>query len=223
MRDLLEALKQDLGVQSSRSKRFSISEHEIIYIFDVALESNTYASVHRAAKFDNDPLPPPVPQSTRDEALILMPNSENRRLSYDLNAPFPWQIEEDTERRPSVTPRKIHETPATDLFNDDQRFTPTVKPRTLPQPKSDELPTLNFNKTIRKTIDNDLLLDWGSVTPVVAPVPIQTEENNKDEDDEEEISRRHEEEEEEERARTPPLASVDVDYGGDDFEEEDSQ
>lgn len=200
-----------------------MSEDEIIYIFYVDLEPNTYASVHRAAKFDNDPLPPPVPQSTRDESLILTPHSENRRLSYDLNAPFPWQTEEDSARRPTVTPRKIHETPAIDSFNDDQLFTPTIKPkpRTSLQPKSDELPTLNFNKTIRKTIDNDLLLDWATVTPTTAPVPTETEKNNKDEDDEEEISRRHEEQER--RARSPSLVPVDDDYGGDDFEEEDTQ
>lgn len=131
-------MKEDLGVRSSRSKRLLLE----IFVLDgnsERLENDKYASVHRATAYDRDPLPPPVPLSTRDESLMLTPTTphdQKRRLSYDLNQPLPWQAENDSPARPTITPRATQESKRDILqdnranaFDDDHLFASPVKPK----------------------------------------------------------------------------------------------
>ena len=181
------------------------------------LESNTYASVHRATNYDNDPVPPPVPQSTRSESLILSPttpSNENRRLSYDINALFPWETENDSSRKPSVTPRTIHEpkheSPREDSFHDDPPIKP--KPRTTLQPKSEDLysidrpiAAMDFNATIRQPKNDLHSVDW--LTETSSPTKMPSIDNDV-----------HQEE-----TRSPTPGVIEDGYDDDDFEEQDSQ
>ncbi|CAF1104232.1 unnamed protein product [Adineta steineri] len=169
LRGLLEALKEDLGVRTSR-------------------KTDTYASVHKATTFDREPLPPQKPAATREDSLILTPKTSGRRGSaYDLDAPLPWQSNhDDFDKQPTITPRKTHESKPKN-FNDDHLFSP---PSTAIKPKprlslhtqvedheqSNEIPhttttehestiPMNFNATVRKPITDLHNLNWLTDTP----------------------------------------------------------
>ncbi|CAF1402991.1 unnamed protein product [Rotaria sordida] len=129
LRDLLEALKDDLGVQTSR-------------------KVDTYSSVNKATTYDNEPLPSQTPIATRKNSLISTsktsygdtrrpsygatrrpsygdtrrpsygdtrrpsygdtrrPSYDNtRRPSYDINALLPWESENDIDKQPIIMQR----------------------------------------------------------------------------------------------------------------------
>jgi hypothetical protein len=186
----LEALKEDLGVRTSRSN-FLFYINTIHSLFYLLIESNTYASVHKATSYDNEPLPPQVPVSTREDSLILTPHDGKRRSSYDINAPLPWEkSDNDFNKQPTITQRTTHELKQNTLYsntqnplNDDHLFSPSTtttikpKPRTSLQPKiedhyqSDDIPNtlttehessipMNYNTTIRQPITDLHNVDW---------------------------------------------------------------
>ncbi|UJR26427.1 hypothetical protein I4U23_007759 [Adineta vaga] len=175
LRGLLESLKEDLGVQTSR-------------------KTDTYASVHKATTFDRQPLPVQAPASGREDLLLLTPktpHSDQRHSSYDINTPLPWQTSDGYDKQPTITPRMTHETKRTFATNqlttqnpssDDYLFSSsstTIKPKprlslqtkTDDNHESDEIPistspehelssTMNFNATIRKPMTDLHNVDW---------------------------------------------------------------
>jgi hypothetical protein len=76
------------------------------------VEPNIYASIHRAATYDSQPLPQSqVSTGRRDEPIVLTPTTdydERRRLSYDLNVPLPWESDAESKKKPAITPRTTH-------------------------------------------------------------------------------------------------------------------
>lgn len=168
-------MKQDLGVQSSRSKIVK-RICSILYSLCSLIEPDTYATVHKATNFDNEPLPPP---SKRDDLAILTPKTprdDRRESNYDINAPLPWESEKNSDRQPpSTRDRKrnnLHQQIENPL-DDDYLFSPTSasikpKPRLSLQTKtddhfrSDEIPhsTTTFEHEPIVSKPNLLDTDW---------------------------------------------------------------
>ena len=149
-------------------------------------EGKSYATLERATVFDRDPLPPPVPSTTRDEFMILTPKTphgDSRRSSFDVNSPFPWELERETPMQPVITPRTNppwkDEIPREDPIHpseDNLLLKNTIKPKPRfslqnkiedfeqPDPSHiEEMPTqneLNFNATIRKPMTDLHDTDW---------------------------------------------------------------
>ncbi|CAF3632676.1 unnamed protein product [Rotaria socialis] len=181
LRDLLEALKDDLGVQTSR-------------------QSNTYSTVQKAATYDSEPIPPQTPVTTRKESLVFTPKTphdERRRSSFDVNEPLPWESNNDIDKPPTITKRITQESHANTFnnnnnnkqnsFNDDYLFAPSSTP-VKPKPRSSlltnnddhhhhhQLPDItnalatesesesaipvNLNATVRKPITDLKNIDW---------------------------------------------------------------
>lgn len=126
----MEALKQDLGVQSSRSK-MGIMNVEIVSFLLFCIEPDTYASVHKATNFDNQPLPP---STARENSGILTPKTphDSRRVSsYDINEPFPWESEKHSDQQPASrreTKRSSLHHHSEDPLDDNYLFSPTSAP-----------------------------------------------------------------------------------------------
>ncbi|CAF1473659.1 unnamed protein product [Adineta ricciae] len=160
LRGLLEALKEDLGVRSSR-------------------KPDTYASVNKATAFDRDPFPVRAPGTENNHILTpKTPHSDRDHSSYDINAPLPWQTTDEYDKRPSITPRTTHESKTT-LSNDDYSFpspTTTIKPKPrlslqtktddhhqldeIPSTEHNSSPPMNLNATIRKPMTDLHNVDW---------------------------------------------------------------
>ena len=68
--------------ESSRSKLLFIINKNLS-LFYIFIEPDTYASVHKATSYDNEPLPPQAPVTTREDSLILTPKTpyDERRHS----------------------------------------------------------------------------------------------------------------------------------------------
>jgi hypothetical protein len=148
------------------------------------IEPDTYASIHKATSYDNDPLPP---VATREDSSILTPKTpydDRRQSNYDINAPLPWQSDYNSDQQTI----KTHEIKRSNLtnhtsypLNDDHLFSPISKP-IQPKPRlslqtktddhyqSDDIPNtttereptppMNFNSTIRKPMNDLLNTDW---------------------------------------------------------------
>ena len=220
LRGLLEALKQDLGVQSSRSKIINTIEEIFSYVgcfHFLLIEPDTYASVHKATNFDNEPLPPP---SKRDDLTILTPKTlrdDRRGSNFDINEPLPWQSEMHSDRQPTSTREtkrnSFHHPHQTENpMNDDYLFSPTSasikpKPRLSLQTKTDdhfrtdEIPhsSTTFEHEPRISKPNLLDTDWLSESkPTRTTTTITNEENFLDHVTEEDHHT-------EERSPSPPL------------------
>ncbi|CAF4525224.1 unnamed protein product [Rotaria sp. Silwood1] len=242
LRDLLEALKDDLGVQTSR-------------------KIDTYSSVNKATTYDNEPLPPQTPITTREDSLILsskIPYDDKRRSSYDVNALLPWESENYIDKQPIITQRITEKSQLNTLnnndmqnpLNDDYLFPPlstTIKPKPrlsiktntddhyqvhdIPNTQTTESEStipMNFNTTIRKPMNDLHNVDWLS-----DPQPMKTtNEKTLSHDIEEHHTEEEQEEEEDDRVNdhewrspSPELknrSELDT-YGSNDFEENDNE
>ena len=179
---MLEALKEDLGVRTSRSEFLLGISENLTFSFPISIEPDTYASIHKATSYDNDPLPPPTTREDLSVRTPKTPHDERRRSSYDINAPLPWQSDNNSDR--STT----HEIQRSNLTNhtpyplsDDHLFSPISKPiqpkpRLSLQTKTDDhhqaddlpntsierelTPPMDFNSTVRKPMNDLMNTDW---------------------------------------------------------------
>ncbi|CAF2740344.1 unnamed protein product [Rotaria sp. Silwood2] len=238
LRDLLEALKDDLGVQTSR-------------------KIDTYSSVNKATNYDNEPLPSQTPITTREDSLILTPKTpydDKRRSSYDINALLPWESENNIDKQPIIAQRTTEKSQINTLnnnykqnpLNDDYLFSPSstnIKPKPrlslqtntndhhqlhdLPNTQTAESEStipMNFNETFQKPMNDLHDVDW-----LVDSQPVKTTNQKSLSHD---IEEQHIEEEEEEvvsdherRSPSPELHNRPElnTYGSNDFEENDNE
>ena len=162
-----------------------IMNTEIFSSLLFCIEPDTYASVHKATNFDNQPLPPPT---GRENSAILTPKTphDSRRVSsYDINEPLPWESEKNSDQQPASrreTKRSSLHHHSEDPLDDNYLFSPTSttikpKPRLSLQTKTED-----HNRTDdipHSTIPKANLLDtnWFS-----DPQPTQTTDKNETEE-----------------------------------------
>ncbi|CAF0861361.1 unnamed protein product, partial [Didymodactylos carnosus] len=116
MRELLQALKDDLGVST------------------LSNGTGVYSSVHKATSYDNDPIEkPPVKDSIYNDNTPLSPytNGERRRSSYDLNTPLPWQTPSEMHISPKITTETIRrstmkKSTLNDLVDEDEEYSEPI-------------------------------------------------------------------------------------------------
>lgn len=155
LRGLLQALKEDLGVQTSR-------------------KSDTYASVSKATTFDREPLYTEATTRTREDSIVLTPKtpvSRRRQSDYDLNDPLPWESETKANKQTTVSARTTYETKRDSppihrdsTFNDDFASSPTIKPkpRLSLQTKTEELSAIdeNLSSTVQQPKQDLFDTNW---------------------------------------------------------------
>jgi hypothetical protein len=153
----------------------------IIFSFQI-IENDTYASIHKATTYDNEPLPPQRPTTTREDSLILSPSTpynNKRRSSYDVNTPLPWESNNEITKQPTKTQSITHESKRNSLnnntqnqFDDDYLFSPTSapikpKPRLSLQTKTeDHYQSENISDTIINEHESTIPMNFNSTIPM---------------------------------------------------------
>ncbi len=230
-------------MRTSRSEFLINIKENFIFYFYIFIEPDTYASIHKATSYDNDPLPP---VTKREDSSTLFSHNDRRQSSYDIDAPLPWQSDNNSHQQSTTT----HEVKRNSLnnhpshpLNDDYLFSPISKP-IQPKPRlslqtktddhyqSDDIhipntttehePTysMNFNSTIRKPMNDLLNTEWLSDSQ---PTKTTIEKSSLPHVEEHHAEEVEEADHDEQRSPSPQIHNHNDSntYGSDNFEEND--